>query len=1466
MTIQVSVPLDAEDASPTYIGFDDAASLEIHNLATSLSRMSRESYEKKGSFSDDLPKPEADVPLFAGTDPRLDPNSPDFDSKCWVANMRRLIDSDVDYYKPASLGVAYKDLRVYGDMAGSDYQSTVSNSIQKALGRLVNRFRPENTETSFDILKPMEGLIKPGEVTVVLGRPGAGCSTLLKTISCHTHGFHVDEQSTISYSGLSPNDIKNHLRGQIVYCAETETHFPNLTVGQTLQFAARMKTPHNRPPGVDREMYAQHMSDVVMATYGLSHTKHTKVGNDFVRGISGGERKRVSIAEVSLVNAPLQCWDNSTRGLDSATALEFITSLKTSANVLNDTPLIAIYQCSQDTYDLFDKVIVLYEGYQIFFGSSKKAKQYFLDMGYLCAARNTTADFLTSLTNPAERIVAPGFENRVPRTPGEFYDYWRASPERKALLEEIDEYLENDGHHRNKQLLYDSHNATQANHAGTSASYTVSFPMQVRYVVGRNFLRMKGDPSITMFTVFGNSATGLIISSVFFNLQPVTGTFYYRTAIMFFAVLFNAYASVLEIFSLYEARPIIEKHKNYSLYRPSADALASVVSDLPVKIVVCITFNLVVYFMVNFRRDAGHFFFYLLVNFSATMAMSHLFRCIGASTKSLSSAMTPASILLLGLTTFAGFAIPTPNMLGWCRWINYIDPIAYAFDALISNEFHGRDFSCSMFVPAGPGYPTSGENVVCSALGSVPGSSIVNGDDFIYLSYRYQFKNRWRNWGINVAFAVFFLVVYVIIVENSKAAVQGGEILVFQRKSLQKIKKQRKDTETGNIEKIAPEEDSNIDFIDNKLLSTADIFHWRNLTYTVKVKSEERTLLNDVDGWVKPGQVTALMGASGAGKTTLLNALSDRLTTGVVTSGERMVNGGSLDDSFQRSIGYVQQQDLHLQTSTVREALLFSANLRQPYSVSKKEKEAYVDNIIHLLEMEKYANAVVGVPGEGLNVEQRKRLTIGVELAAKPKVLLFLDEPTSGLDSQTAWSICRLIRKLADHGQAILCTIHQPSAILLQEFDRLLFLKSGGETVYFGDLGENCCTLISYFEKHGAPKCPADANPAEWMLSVIGAAPGSHAQQDYFQVWLQSEEYRQMCSELDIMKSELRGKPTYDDPDKYREFASPLFYQYFYVCKRVFEQYWRTPSYIYSKFIMAIGASAFNGFTFFRSKNSIQGLQNQMLSVFMLFIVLTTLIHQYIPLFVTQRALYEARERPSKTFSWKAFIAAQITVEVPFQVFAATLAFFNWYYPVGLYRNAAETGTTHQRGALMWLILTLMFIFSSTLGQLSIAFNEIADNAANIVSLLLTMCLTFCGVLASSEQMPRFWIFMYRCNPLTYLVSSILSTGLANATVRCASQEYLKFEPFSGQTCGQYMGPYIQYAHGYLVDENATENCQYCVSSSTNQFLSSIGASYDHVGRDIGIFIAFIVFNMAGTVFFYYLARVPKGNRQRKSK
>lgn len=1411
-------------------------------------------------------------PMDQTLDPRLDPNSDDFDSKFWVKNMHQLACSDPDYYKPASLGVVYKGLRAYGQAADADYQSNFANAIYKNVSQFIqNRSSSYRERTRFDILKPMDGIIEPGSVTVVLGRPGAGCSTFLKTIASQTHGFHIDNNSVILYDGLTPQEIKKHYRGDVVYCAETESHFPQMTVQQTLEFAAKMRTPKNRPEGISRTDYAKHMSEVAMATYGLSHTRNTKVGNEYIRGVSGGERKRVSIAEVHLSRACLQCWDNSTRGLDSATALEFVRALKTSATVTKTTPLIAIYQCSQDAYDLFDNVILLYEGYQIYNGSAREAKEFFTNMGYHCPQRQTTADFLTSLTNPIEREVREGFEKKVPRTPKEFYNYWQASQERSNILRKIDDYLGSQEIEDKRQQFSESHNARQAKNSRAKSPYTVSFGMQVKYLMQRNFSRTRGDPSITLFSVIGNIIMSVIVSTMFIDLNPDTDSFYRRTAVLFFAVLLNAFGSLLEIFSLYEARPIVEKHKTYALYHPAADAFASIMTELPPKLIQCICFNVILYFTVHLRRSAGHFFFYLLINFSCTIAMSHLFRCIGAASKSLSSAMTPASLLLTAMTIFTGFVIPPQDMHGWCRWINYIDVVAYAFEALVANEFHGRDFPCSLYVPSGPGYPTLGDSVICLERGANPGEDYVNGDEFIRLSFEYENAHKWRNFGIVIAFAVFFFCIYIFLVEINKGAMQNGEILVFQESALRKRRKQLKensDLESATLdEKLKGEDlfedDDDSDISDKKLPNTSDIFHWRNLTYQVKIKSEHRVILNGVDGWVKPGQVTALMGASGAGKTTLLNALSERLTSGDVTDGKRMVNGRELDSAFQRSIGYVQQQDLHLQTSTVREALQFSAYLRQPSSTSKAEKDEYVEYIIRLLEMTKFADAVVGVPGEGLNVEQRKRLTIAVELVAKPRLLVFLDEPTSGLDSQTAWSICKLIRKLADHGQAILCTIHQPSAILMKEFDRLLFLQKGGETVYFGDLGDNCQTMIDYFEGEGAPKCPHHANPAEWMLEVIGAAPGSHADRDYHQVWRQSKAYQEVIDELDEMDKELPKRPVSEDPEKYKKYARGLWAQYQLVTKRVFQQYWRTPSYTYSKVLLSILAPMFNGFTFFKADKSLQGLQNQMFSVFMFMVVFNTLIQQYLPHFVAQRDLYEVRERPSRTYSWITFILALVTAEIPWNIVCGTLAFFVWYYPTGLYNNAVPTDTVTERGATMWLAIVCFYIYTSTMGQLCISFSELANNAANLASLLFSMSLMFCGVLSSKDDMPRFWIFMYRCSPFTYFVSTVLSVGLANSDVTCSDVELLRFTPEEG-TCGEYMANYMLFAGGYLVDENATDQCEFCTVSSTNVFLDSVSAQYNYRWRDMGIFIAYIFINIFGTLFFYWLARVPKRSREKR--
>ncbi|KAK7466063.1 Multidrug resistance protein [Stygiomarasmius scandens] len=1494
-----------DDTETVFDPYLDYLPYNVENEVAALARRVTTKSQKRKSRKHKSLKPNRSTqlqnPFSEHDDPTMDPGSGKFDYQKWIRSVLQISSRYPDKYPQRTAGVSFRNLNVYGYGASTDHQKTVGNVLLDLPRTIMNYTNMERQR--IDILRGFEGLVKDGEMLLVLGPPGSGCTTLLKTISGETHGFDVDEGSGINYQGIPWEIMHKDFRGEVVYNAENDVHFPNLTVGQTLSFAAKARTPHTRLPDVTREQYAEHMKAVVMAVFGLSHTENTKVGNDFIRGVSGGERKRVSIAEVVLSGSPLQCWDNSTRGLDSATALEFVKSLKLSSKYAGTTAVVAIYQASQSIYDLFDKVTVLYEGRQIYFGRTGDAKKFFVDMGFLCPERQTTADFLTSLTNPEERQARPGYENLVPRTPDEFAKRWQQSQERQRLTLEIDRWnlrFPVGGEQLDK--FRQSRKSSQAKGMRSKSPYTISLPMQIRMCLRRGFQRLRGDLSLFFATVIGNTIMGLIVSSIFFNLKANTDSFFSRGSLLFFAILMNAFSSVLEILSLYEQRPIVEKHSRMALYHPTAEAISSMICDLPAKITTAITFNLTLYFMTNLNRTPSAFFTFLLFSFMCTMVMSMIFRTIGASSRTIHQAMTPAALIILGLIIYTGFTIPTRDMKGWLRWLNYIDPIGYAFESLMINEFTGREFPCSLFVPSDlggvlPQYSNlTGTQRICATAGAAPGSAVVDGGQYLAQTFNYVKSHEWRNLGILFVFMILFCATYLIATEFISAAKSKGEVLVFRRGHVPASSKRPDDVEMALNRDLSLSRASSMTYADSidkgavgNLQKQTSVFHWEDLCYDIKIKGEPRRLLDHVDGWVEPGTLTALMastlslgifhyvdipfsfkGASGAGKTTLLDTLASRLTMGVVT-GDMFVDGHQRDSSFQRKTGYVQQQDLHLQTSTVREALIFSARLRQPRDTPDSEKVAYVDEVIRLLGMEEYADAVVGVPGEGLNVEQRKRLTIGVELAAKPQLLLFLDEPTSGLDSQTAWSICTLLRKLANSGQAILCTIHQPSALLFQEFDRLLFLARGGRPVYFGDIGKNSQTLISYFESQGAHPCPADANPAEWMLEVTGAAPGAVAARDYAEAWRESNEYQQVKKELARKRELGKLKPVVDAETKknspeYAEFAAPFWTQFKLCVFRVFQQYWRTPSYIYAKVTLTTLASLFIGFTFLKSGNTRQGLQNQMFSIFMLLTIFGNLVNQIMPHFVTQRSLYEVRERPSKAYSWKAFMLANICTELPWNAAMSIIMFLCFYYPIGMNSNAIEDGAVTERGGLMFLYILWFLLFTSTFTNMIIAAVDTPENGGNISNLIFSLSLVFCGVLVGPDRLPGFWIFMYRVSPFTYFVEGMLSVGVANAKATCSDIELSIIDPPIGQTCWQYLEPFITaVGTGDVLNRNATSACQFCALTDTNVFLKTVSASYEHRWRNFGIMWVYVIFNVVAALFLYWLARVPKGAKGKNS-
>ncbi|KAJ5768322.1 CDR ABC transporter [Penicillium manginii] len=1364
-----------DESTPTY---EPLNYIEQHDVET-LTRIATQQSRRQSTI------PAHRLASVAQHDASLNPQSKEFDLRKWLG--MAMSDAQRDgTHRGQNLGIVFKNLNVYGSGAALQFQDTVDSMLTAPL-RIPQMIR-ESHAPKRRILKDFNGLVK---------------------------------------KGIPQSRMIKEYKGEVVYNQEVDRHFPHLTVGQTLEFASATRTPSHRFDGMSRSEFSKYMAQVVMAVFGLSHTYNTRVGDDFIRGVSGGERKR------------------------------FVESLRLLSDLAGSSHLVAAYQASQNIYDIFDKVVVLYEGRQVFFGQAKVAKEFFERQGWVCPPRQTTGDFLTSVTNPDERQAQPGMENRVPRTPEDFEKFWLNSPEYTQLQKEITDYekeypLEADSSAAIE--LQEKKRGKQAKHTRPKSPYIISVPMQIKLNTVRAYQRLWNDAAATVSTVVSNIIMALIIGSVFYNSPAMTSGFQARGATLFFAVLLNALTAMSEINSLYSQRPIVEKHNSYAFYHPFTEAVAGIAADIPVKFALAVAFNIILYFLSGLKREAGHFFLYFLVTFLIMFVMSAVFRTLAAVTKTISQAMGLAGVMILALVVYTGFVLPVPSMHPWFEWIHYLNPIYYAFEILVANEFHGRDFPCSQFVPSYA--DLAGTAFSCSVIGSVAGEQTVNGDRYIWLNYKYTYAHVWRNLGILFAFLVGFMAIYFIACELNSSTTSTAEALVFRRGHEPAYMRRGQEKSGDDVENTtgAPVKQSSSDGEDGQGMSAiqpqTDVFTWRDVSYDIEIKGEPRRLLDHVSGWVKPGTLTALMGVSGAGKTTLLDVLAHRTSMGVIT-GDMFVNGKGLDASFQRKTGYVQQQDLHLETATVRESLRFSALLRQPASVSLKEKYDYVEQVIGMLRMEDFAEAIVGVPGEGLNVEQRKLLTIGVELAAKPKLLLFLDEPTSGLDSQSSWAICSFLRKLAEHGQAVLCTIHQPSAILFQQFDQLLFLARGGKTVYFGPVGEQSRTLLDYFEAHGARKCDDSENPAEFMLDVVNAGTNPQGQ-DWFDVWKQSKESVAVQAEIDRIHKEKQGQQTEaEDASATAEFAMPFWFQLYQVTYRVFQQYWRMPSYVVSKWGLGIAAGLFIGFSFYQAKTSLQGMQTIIYSVFMLCTIFTSLVQQLMPLFVTQRSLYEVRERPSKAYSWKAFLIANVIVEIPYMVITGILIFACYFYAVVGIPSSLSQGT-------VLLFCMQFFIYASTFAQMCIAALPDAQTASAVVVLLFAMSLTFNGVMQPPSALPGFWIFMYRVSPFTYWVGGMVSTQVHDRAIVCSQSELSIFDPPSGQTCWQYLEKYATLAGGQVLNKDATSSCEYCSLQVADQFTAQSEIYYSDRWRNFGIVWAFIIFNIFMATVLYYTFRVKK--------
>ncbi|KAI0023474.1 ABC transporter PeaB1 [Xylariomycetidae sp. FL0641] len=1357
-----------------------------------------------------------------------------------MEGQRSAIESDVKKFlathpsaTSSRASIDFNQLTVKGSGRGVQAAPTVWTTLRSWVNVLNPRSYRQD-DPSRTLLHGFSGALGGGEMLLVIGKPGSGCTTFLKALADMGDEYqHV--AGKVTYGGRPALDSDPD-RVRLTFCAEEDSHLPTLTVAQTLRFAVRA-TWDSSTSGATIDAAVTTLARCV----GLQSVLRTRVGNAAIRGVSGGERKRVSLAEAMATCPDLLCLDNPTNGLDSSTALEFIQLMREFTNQHGCSTAMSVYQGSDSIVPLFDKVLVINRGRQIFYGTATEAKAYFEGLGFLCPDRTTITDFLNSMTAESQlRHAKDGWSHRVPMTAEQFEQEFRRSSYYEAV-----------------------ENAASQTHpspVGPPRSvYALPYYRQILECSVRQFRVLIGDTGTWMTEAITIIVQSLVLGTLFRDQPHTTQALFIFGSSLFNSVLVPALQSMAEFNNSFAERPLVIRQKRSRFYRPSAYALGLVLTDAAWKII-AVAYNIPQYFLTGFQQSADKFFTWFCVVYVLHMALSMVFRAIAVASPTMGRAVLPVGIMFNIFVLYTGLYVPGPQMQVWLFWIKYLNPLYYAYESAMVNEFGNLNYSCSVadLAPSGIGYDSIA-NQVCAVQGGEPGQQFVSGAAYLEDQYGFYVSNLWRNVGINAAFFVFFAVCTGLGMERYKLPA-GRLATIFYKAEPHQVAsltgsdmsdKEKGSTNDQDYPPKGPQVESDLHTVSSH---NGRSLAWTNITLDLKTKGEEKRLLNNLNGVVEPGQLTALMGASGAGKTTLLNTLAGRLEFGSL-SGQLFLDGGPLPKSFRRFMGYVQQQDVHLPSQTVREALQMTARLRRPLNVPEEEKDAHVESVIRTLEIEDIAEALVGVPGAGLNLEQRKRVTIGVELSAKPDILL-LDEPTSGLDGQSALTIGRLLRKLADSGQTVLCTIHQPAAELMEVFDHLVLLVPGGRLAYDGPLGDKCSTALEYFGRHATP-CKADENPAEYFVQVVR---GDHKSSDtgdaaaadrypFAAIWSASDECASRNTHREKVVGEGAGARSTLQTE--RTYAVPLYAQFMITMRRTWLYYWRDPDYFVSKLLMNVGNALLNGLTYLNSGNNEIGAYNRIFSAFMSLIVGPPLGLQIQPRFVELRDIFTLREKASLSYSWLCFVLPAILIELPYAFVTSTVYWLLWYYPVGYFTDSTRAGYS-------FLMYQLFSVFAHSLAQLCAALMPSLNAAFTANGFFFMFVNLFSGTLSPKPLTPSGWKWYYKVSPLFYMAEGATSNMLHDLEIHCDASETSVFQPSNGTSCISYAAEFLDTATGYLLNPDATSECQYCRYKDGQSYYAQWGYDFAHRYRNVGIFIGFIAFNYSAVIALTYLFKVKK--------
>ncbi|KAL3160198.1 hypothetical protein ABBQ32_010959 [Trebouxia sp. C0010 RCD-2024] len=1367
----------------------------------------------------------------------------------------------------ATVEVRMNQLKVEANIAvGSRGNPTVTNTVLNIADGVLHKLHLKKlTLQPFTMIDTMNSILYPGRFTLLLGPPGAGKSTLLNALAGRLHkSSTVTTTGDITYNGKGFDSFR--AVHTAAYVDQNDLHQPELTVRETFNFAARCQGTGYKAEELEelrkKEKEAGYIpdweldafmkaeirkgkresivTDLVIKLLGLDVCSETLIGNDQIRGVSGGQRKRVTTGELLVSPKKTLFLDEISTGLDSATTFQIMRTLRHFAHLRQATMLIALLQPTPEVYHLFDDIMLLSEGNLVFHGPREQVVPFFESMHFFVPERKAVSDFLQEVTSKKD-------QKQYYRGKGK----WEYMPV-VGFAKAFDQTEMAQGTRGALAQPYQAPNP-KCEEALIQHKYALNGLQRWKALMQREFTLIKRTIVVYKAKSFQILVMGLIAATLFLrtHIHPISPNDGQEIAgFTFFGLLVILFNGIAEMSMAVERLPVFWKHQRLMFFDAFSFAFPAALQRVPYSLLVSLIWTVVTYFPVGLAPQPSRFFMFWAIVFVTHQVGVCVFRCTAMLSRNIVVANGMGMLTLLCFILLDGFVIVKRYIHPWVVWIYWINPLQYAQKAIIINEFSGGHWQNKNYP-----YP--------------PYQGLTLGDGILRnLDMENKYWWVWLGIGVNLAYILLMNMIIIVCLAYLPAYGSNATVAKTEEELEDRHQSLYGDADSADDIKISMPRNDNADGtqsngnagnnqIPAQVQNGADSAHplrgnqqqsrrdslessvsfavseqsrshsqtldgagsgqpraagkhsshssrrrtlsgnssskhrskkqlegegmvlpfepmtmtFKDLHYWVQIPKEGAKdrdhvhmegntpwleLLLGISGAFRPKVLTCLMGVTGAGKTTLMDVLAGRKTGGRI-EGEVRINGHPKEqDSFARVSGYVEQFDTHSAAATVHEALMFSGTLRNEKDIDRDTTEAFVDQVMDLVELRSLAGAIVGRAGEsGLSVEQRKRLTIAVELVANPSIV-FMDEPTSGLDARAAAIVMRTVRNIVNTGRTIVCTIHQPSIDIFEAFDELLLLKRGGECIFNGQLGKDSGRLVEYFAAvPGVPAIQGELNPATWMLEIT--TPGMEHQLgvDFAQVYRESDLAKQYDKLLDEFSSPKEGTKALRFDSKY---PKPFWVQFQTVFHKYSAAYWRMPEYNGMRFFYAISVGFLFGAIFWRNGDKLTtqaGLTNVLGALYasvLFFAIINALVVQ--PVINAERAV-SYRERAAGMYSFAPWTLALGCVEILY-ISVQTIIFTSIVYWMCWFQRDA--------GKFFWFLLFtyLTQVYFTFFGMIAVALTPNMKIAAVCSSYMYSLFHLFAGFVITQVNMPGWWIWVSYLNPIFWTVYGLIESQVYN--------------------------------------------------------------------------------------------------------